>query len=162
MDADDYFAWCFASHAGLLATLKGRAFSAVGHMTMILSLLQAVPKGTNGAVSLLGLAAGLAGGALIGASFWVASLGDTNWGQQPIGLVKSVASGLLWGLIGTLLDSLLGAVLQNSTVVPPDGKVASKPASGGVHISGYDVLTNEAVNFVTVNATAALAGFVPL
>lgn len=95
----------------------------------------------------------------MGISLYAASLISTNWGMPPCTAVSCIAGGLIFGLIGTLLDSLLGAVLQNSTLVPSTGKVASKPEKGGKHLSGIDLLSNEAVNFWSVNATALIAAF---
>ena len=97
----------------------------------------------------------------MGISLWLASVVGPSWaGLQPIGLLTSVAAGLLFGLVGTLLDSLLGALLQSSSLTS-GGQIVSRPAGeDGRHVSGVDLLSNEAVNFWSVNATALLAALV--
>lgn len=108
-------------------------------------------------MSSLGLAAGVAGGAFMGLCYWIAGSIDTYGAPEAISFVQSVSVGTLFGLLGTVLDSILGAILQSSTHLP-QGQVASGPAAGGKHVSGRDVLSNDTVNFITVNATALLAG----
>ena len=107
---------------------------------LITNVWRCVPRGTNGGVSALGLKAGAAGGALMGAAFWLAG-GDPGYRESwagppdsagvggapvlgPLGLGKgtqgrglgwllaAAAAGAALGTLGTLLDSLLGATLQ--------------------------------------------------
>jgi uncharacterized protein (TIGR00297 family) len=65
-----------------------------------------VPRGSSGAVSLLGLGAALAGGLAIGA---VGTLSARLYGM-PAWVALSVGAGA--GLFGSLVDSLLGATVQ--------------------------------------------------
>ncbi|KAK9831954.1 hypothetical protein WJX81_002785 [Elliptochloris bilobata] len=101
-----------------------------------------VPRGTNGGVSLLGLKAGAAGGALMGAAFWLAG-GDL---------------GLALGTLGTLLDSLLGATLQYSGVHTASGRMASAPGPGMARVCGRLVLSNDGVNALAAASTALAGG----
>lgn len=76
--------------------------------------------GTNGGVTVVGLVASLLGGAAVGTAYFISQLllvGELHLAapQWPI-----VAYGAVAGLLGSVLDSLLGAVMQYS------GNVASK------------------------------------
>jgi uncharacterized protein (TIGR00297 family) len=71
-----------------------------------LTRLRRVPRGSSGAVSLLGLLATALGGAAVGL---VAALNPDAFGLSPAELLTC---GLLGGVLGSLLDSLLGATLQ--------------------------------------------------
>ena len=74
--------------------------------------LQVVKPGTNGGVSPLGTAAGLAGGVLIGCCYWLFEtwvagrphISALGWRALPIGAAA--------GMLGNLMDSVLGATLQ--------------------------------------------------
>ncbi len=105
-----------------------------------------VPRGTNGAVSWAGTAASAAGGAVVGAAFFVTG---PTWS-----LVQSriITVGAIGGLLGSTWDSVLGAVLQASFYDPETGKVlketppkGSRVANRAVHITGVDLLGGEAV-----------------
>lgn len=118
----------------------------------LVTTLRRVPPGTNGGVSLLGTAASALGGAFIGALYLV-----TTWSAgQP----QVVGLGMATGLVGSLIDSLLGATLQASYYDDARAQVCAEhaPASGGKRIAGVDVLTNAQVNLVSVVVTTAVSG----
>ncbi len=145
-----------------------------------------MPPGTNGAVSLLGTACSALAGAFIGATFASLSycrelamealrargvhvvhrsmmLSSHHWltAELPSGTVlKQEALAVLLcaslGLLGSLLDSLLGATLQYSGL-SESRRVVSRPGPGVKRISGVNLLSNSAVNFVAAAATAAAA-----
>ncbi len=112
-----------------------------------------VPPGTNGGMSALGTAASLAGGLFLGAGF--AGLGAVQGFGFQWGLVLLGGAG---GLGGSWLDSLLGATLQ-ATYYSRERKLVVPDAAPGVErVCGWDLLTNEQVNAISVAATTTLCG----
>jgi len=85
------------------------------------------PKGTNGGVSLLGLAAAAAGSLIIGviSGLWFHP-------TYPLGLTGFILFTTALGLTGSVLDSFLGAMLQYSVVDVRTGKVVENPHGGKV------------------------------
>lgn len=145
-----HYACCAAdTWASELGVLSARA-------PRLITTLREVPAGTNGAVSALGLAASALGGAFVGALYWLMSLFSGTAQLQVVLL------GAATGLLGSLLDSLLGATLQATWF---DGErrtiCEERHHSGGAkttHVSGADVLTNEQVNAVSVVVTTVASG----
>jgi uncharacterized protein (TIGR00297 family) len=95
---------------------------------LLVSTLQPVPAGTDGAISLFGTLASLVGGALVG------SCTGTS-----VGIVVGVAA----GGAGSLLDSVLGSVIQQPA------QLAGKPRLWK--------LLNCLVNLISASAVAAAA-----
>lgn len=136
----------WASELGVLSSSRPR----------MITTLRAVPAGTNGAVSALGLAASALGGAFVGGLYWATSL-FSGTAQAEVVLL-----GAATGLLGSLLDSVLGATLQATwfdterhTICEERRHAAAAAAS---HVSGADVLTNEQVNAVSVVVTTLVSG----
>lgn len=133
-----------------------------------------VPKGTNGGMSVVGTIAGAGGGLFIGFIYWFMSVNIydvINLDVQAI--VKVLVSqspvllySLLCGVVGSLIDSILGATLQ-VTYYSTEKKCIIKKYNpdndGGTHnddviiISGIDVLSNEAVNLLSILLTMILS-----
>lgn len=157
----------------------------LGGRPRLITTLRHVPPGTNGAVSLVGLAASALGGAFVGLAFVLAhALLD---GVLPLGplavwpLARAAPKGAavalgeacprlqLWivpigaaaGLLGSLIDSLLGAVLQE-TRYDEERKVivGEHDRAKGKAIAGIPILSNNAVNFVSSALTAVLTAAV--
>ncbi len=112
--------------------------------------LQTVAVGTSGGVTLLGLAAGLAGGVFVGLMTWFA-------GWPP----RAVTAAFVGGFAGCLLDSLLGASLQArywcatcATATEQRRHHCGMPTS---HTAGLRWLNNDVVNFMAT-AGGAVAG----
>lgn len=137
-----------------------------------------VPKGTNGGITIVGLLAAALGGLLIGVGAWISqiftsSLSSSNYQtahpsdwhspQWPLLLFCLYA-----GLLGSLIDSLLGATCQYTgydhfrkriTENPPgeggDGELT--PTTNFVeHISGRPLLDNHDVNLLSILVMAVL------
>uniref|UniRef100_A0A2M4AUL5 Transmembrane protein 19 n=1 Tax=Anopheles triannulatus TaxID=58253 RepID=A0A2M4AUL5_9DIPT len=109
-----------------------------------------VPRGTNGAVSFIGLLASFLGGTLIGLVYFLtvrytveASVYARSPPQWPLIVFGGIA-----GLLGSLVDSILGATLQYSGR-NEKGHVVERPGKGVRHISGVRILDNHSVNLIS-------------
>ncbi|EGX89868.1 DUF92 domain protein [Cordyceps militaris CM01] len=114
----------FSSELGILASAQPRLITSLG--------LRRVPPGTNGGVTLLGLGAGLLGAVLmvtVGVLFLPScseATAATLGGGAPWTVAdRRVFMGFLvaCGFAGTLLDSVLGALLQRSVRDVRSGKI---------------------------------------
>ena len=123
-----------------------------------------VPAGTNGGISVLGTAASLAAGLFIGFGYsllgWVGGVGDFQVGCVLLGGAA--------GLGGSMLDSLMGAILQatwydedRKCVVPHANAVTSKKkgVERAKNVGGFDILTGEQVNALSVAVTTFASGW---
>lgn len=126
---------------------------------LITSLHRRVPRGTNGGISLVGTVASAAGGASIGLFFYLHSLI-----AFPSAALQyhAITLGFFTGLLGSMIDSFLGATVQ-ATWYDPDLKaiVAARKDDSSCcckRICGRDWLSNEQVNGVSVFVTTLLGG----
>jgi len=154
-----HFACCMgdtlASELGVLSTTP----------PILITTLKTVPPGTNGAISILGTLASIAGGLLMGATFATSLLiENTNCRESWIDIfVTLVIYGGFAGFFGSLVDSFLGATLQRTRYVV-DSKLilqdhSETPTGSDVKvISGLNVLTNNQVNFLSSVLTAVTLG----
>ncbi|ONK80637.1 uncharacterized protein A4U43_C01F20040 [Asparagus officinalis] len=116
-----------------------------------------VRKGTNGGITINGLLAAAAGGFVIGLTFvlvgffTVKCAADIAWRQLLVVPIAAVA-----GLCGSLIDSILGAMLQFSGYCTLRKKVVGKPGPTVIKISGTNILDNNAVNALSVLLTSLL------
>ncbi|KAG2428662.1 hypothetical protein HXX76_011367 [Chlamydomonas incerta] len=137
----------------------------------LITTLRPVRRGTNGGVTLLGLSASIMGGMFIGLVFYLAGLvSPTLWifeSQRALaaGQWRLIPLGLVAGLAGSVLDSLLGATLQYSGYDTVSQRIVSRPGPNVVRIAGPDrggLLDNNAVNLVSASLTSALTAFVAM
>jgi uncharacterized protein (TIGR00297 family) len=118
-----------------------------------------VPKGTNGGISAWGTFASITAGFLIGVIYYLGSLpfaiGSQSPAQWPVILLATFA-----GVAGSIIDSLLGATLQYSSIDPKSGLVISHPVKGDKHITGIYFLNNHVVNYLSSVLTAILCAII--
>ena len=147
----------WASELGILSKERPRLITSL--------LLRDVPHGTNGGVSILGTLASMAGGAFIGIIFWILSFLDSSHPRDNHVQYPMILVGMLCGFFGSLIDSILGATVQ-ATYYSKDRKCIVKKlkiANGSIcmtgidRICGVDILSNEAVNFLSTFLTMALS-----
>lgn len=134
-----------------------------------------VPPGTNGGVSLEGTLSSVAAGLFMGAGFvvfgWIFRLsppppspGASSPSSSPPSQVGLIFLGALIGLLGSLMDSLMGAVLQASYFDRNRKVIVEKPTAsmlskGEVElICGHDILSNVQVNAASAVLSSLLAG----
>ena len=134
--------------------------SVIGGKPRLITSWTSVPMGTNGGITVVGVACSIAGGAAVGLGYFLTLLlfwrerefSDVDWFSQLVLVWLGAASGLL----GSLVDSLLGATLQFSGFSEKLGKVVNAPGPGVAYVSGWNVLDNHTVNFLSSLITAAL------
>lgn len=113
-----------------------------------------VPRGTNGGVTPQGIALSALGGALPALVFALLS-------QLPLGCWTLYGLGA--GLFGSLLDSVLGAVLQETRVYEKRDVIVPETeteTAGTRWVAGRAVLTNSLVNFISSSATAGVFAYI--
>ncbi|KAA8495674.1 Transmembrane protein 19 [Porphyridium purpureum] len=135
---------------------------------LVLPPFRRVPRGTNGGITIVGTIASALGGAFIGLVFYLSNLhcllsdGIACLDGASVGdLLRHMSLGTIAGFLGSLTDSLLGAVFQASDY-DLDAKCVVRVKAGGrypasvTRISGVDVLSNEAVNLISVTLVSTL------
>lgn len=143
----------FGSELGILA--KSQPF-------LITAPWKQVPRGTNGGVTIEGLAFGALGSFLMTV---IATAGI--YLLHPHRVLHPSAANLVcaMGLLGSVIDSVLGATVQATITDRGTGKVVEGPggrrvkvAQGGSRVKlGRDVLTNNGVNLAMAAITSILA-----
>ena len=147
-----YLACCcadtWASELGILSRANPR----------LVTNFKQVPRGTNGGVSLLGTAAGAAGGLFVGTVFYGCSVLLSSEAELRLPKAwQNFTIALAAGVVGNLIDSLFGATLQYSGFDERLQKVVARPGPGVKHISGLNVLSNTGINFLSATLTACIA-----
>ncbi len=127
----------------------------------LITNFKTVPPGTNGGVSNAGLLSGLAGASLISA------VSVVTYTEQKF---------VLWiyfsfiGLLGSVIDSLLGAFLQASVIDKKDGLILESLGGSKINetyvndtknelqtVSGSDILSNNQVNVAMATITTIIS-----
>lgn len=118
-----------------------------------------VPTGTNGGITAWGTAWSGIGGAIMGLSNVVM---DLLSGLTPIQPIRTIAFGCLCGLLGSLVDSLLGATVQAS-YWDPETKLSYQSDNcppTAKHVCGFNLLSNAQVNLASVVVMTAAGGYI--
>lgn len=114
----------FSSELGILSKSEPRLITSL--------TLRKVPRGTNGGVTLMGLGAGLLGSMIIVSSsmIFLPSCNPESAGLPGGGLPWSTLERrqfmgfmVIWGALGSLLDSFLGGLFQRSVKDVRSGKI---------------------------------------
>ncbi|KAI9176138.1 hypothetical protein H9P43_006503 [Blastocladiella emersonii ATCC 22665] len=142
----------------------GTAFPST-KLPVLITTGQRVPHGTNGGLTPIGTLASVAGGALMGltaagvAWMWPAEAcaGSAAWFTATPAW-QLVALGGVFGFAGSMLDSLLGAMVQATYYDEERKCIAKRPGPKTKLVSGHALLNNEAVNFASSLLTAVAAG----
>jgi uncharacterized protein (TIGR00297 family) len=125
---------------------------------LILPPWNQVPPGTNGGITLWGTMWSAIGGTMMGIATVMMDLMSRI---SPVHSVQLIALSTVCGLLGSVIDSLLGATLQ-VTYLDPDTKLVhheySKPHFK--HICGKDIFSNVQVNLISVAITTYIGGWV--
>lgn len=120
-----------------------------------------VPKGTNGGVTIVGLFFSALGGFVCGLTYFIVILICVNREilsrsppQWPLIVIGTMA-----GLVGSIIDSIIGATLQFSGYENSTGKIVSKLRPGVIRISGSEILDNHSVNLISTLLTALVTPY---
>jgi uncharacterized protein (TIGR00297 family) len=122
---------------------------------------QPLPAGTSGGVSPLGTAAAVLGSALIALVFVSVFGSALRPGGSWAGVLEVSTLVLGGGILGSLVDSALGAGVQAQYRCSETGRVTERPHTGGVPnplIKGIRWINNDAVNFLAASTAAGVAG----
>jgi uncharacterized membrane protein len=117
--------------------------------------------GTNGGVSLYGLVASAGGGFALGLAAFVYDVAVLGYRRSTVGVIAQATAA---GLVGSVVDSVLGATLQYSGALTHvvngvrSVKVVNEPVAGATRIAGHHLLTNNQVNMLS-GLLMAVAGF---
>jgi len=168
--SDYNISWFAISVMGSIACANGDTWaSELGSVLskdnpILITTLRRVPKGTNGGVSVIGLIVSALGGTVVGLGFMLMVMISANAKayslsppQWPI-----VVIGLLAGLFGSVIDSVLGATLQYSGLDKKTNRVVESPGLYVRHISGYRLLDNHSVNLLSTFITSIISPYVAI
>jgi len=119
-----------------------------------------VPSGTNGGVTLNGFFWSAMGGFIIGLS----TVCFDMMSGIPTNSLQMLSFSTACGLVGSILDSILGATVQQS-YFDPDTKLVyqeedKRPKTASLVVNSMNLLSNELVNLVSVVATTIFGGWV--
>ncbi|XP_074868921.1 transmembrane protein 19 [Carettochelys insculpta] len=154
--------WMCLSLLGALACSAGDTWaSEIGSVwsksePRLITTWEKVPVGTHGGVTLVGLISSLGGGMLVGVAYFISQLVfvsdlDISAPQWPIVVFSAMA-----GLLGSIIDSYLGATMQYTGYDKRIGMVVSHQTEDSKHVSGKPILDNNAVNLFSSVVIALL------
>ena len=147
----------FSTEIGILAKSPPR---------WILDLRRTVEKGTSGGVTLLGTLAGALGSLKITSLLLIGVYLVSDLNRSPHAIFIALNLVFLGGLLGSIIDSLLGASIQGfyfcpSCQIETEKRVHLKCGGTETHlVRGWKSITNDWVNLVSATTASLLAGFV--
>ncbi|KAH8826811.1 integral membrane protein DUF92-domain-containing protein [Flagelloscypha sp. PMI_526] len=154
-----HFACCLgdtlASELGILSTSPPR----------LITTWHTVPRGTNGGVSLGGTIASIIGGLIVALTATVTLLIENTACRAQLFHVagKLIVFGMLGGFGGSMLDSLLGATIQETRYSESGGKVLTDESKGNhkskISARGLNILSNNQVNLLSSLVTALISAW---
>ena len=108
-----------------------------------------VPVGTSGGISAAGTVGMIAGAAIVGSS------------AMLLGASSQIRIVILAGVVGAMVDSLLGATIQERRWCPSCERASERRVhscgTSTVHAGGREWLNNDAVNFLATLTGAGVA-----
>ncbi|XP_060081521.1 transmembrane protein 19-like [Ylistrum balloti] len=135
----------------------GTVFS-INTAPRLITSLRIVPKGTNGGITFIGTLSSALGGTFVGVAYYLTLLMCTSDYQ----LQKSPAqwllipTGTIAGLLGSTIDSYLGALFQYSGFDREKKCIVERPGPNVEFISGSEVLDNHSVNLLSALLTGLI------
>ena len=146
----DWYVLYLGAVAAVTADSWGTEIGLLGRgRTILVTTFRSVIPGANGGVSLIGLLGGMIGALLIGCS-----------ALAFVDSVTTLAAVAMAGVIGSLVDSALGATLQAQFECPACAKVTEKRrhcGAGTAHVRGLQWISNDVVNWVCAGSGALAA-----
>ncbi|XP_039617860.1 transmembrane protein 19 [Polypterus senegalus] len=144
--------WMCLALLGALACCTGDTWaSEIGtvvnlHPPRLITTWKKVPVGTNGGITLVGVIASFSGGLVVGLAYYFSQLIFVKDLYLAAPQWPVVVYGGIAGLLGSMLDSFLGATMQYSGYEESTGRVVSHQTNNSKRISGKPILDNNAVN----------------
>jgi uncharacterized protein (TIGR00297 family) len=155
-------AWAIGFAAAFAAANADTWASEIGVLSRKppISLLSFKPvqQGISGGVSALGLSASFGGAVFVAFAF---GIGNLITGSVAAGIPLSLSIVTLGGLIGSIVDSVLGATLQAQYSLGGTGALTEKRTFDGLvnrRVRGYALMTNDTVNLLSTTISAAAGG----
>lgn len=159
---------------GAIACSSGDTFaSEVGMLAredpiLVINPKKKVAPGTNGAITLLGTLGSACGGAFAGCVYasctsavplraaYASNLSNCGFALSTWELLACILFGTAASVIGSLIDSVLGATVQYSGWSERLQKVVHEPSVSDFRIAGSRLLSNTGVNVVSSLLTALI------
>ena len=148
-----------AAYVGVMATVTADTWATeIGvlspHPPRLITSGRIVAPGTSGGVTLYGTGASAGGALLIGAATLLFMAAE-----RGVWLVALLPAALVGGVVGSLVDSLLGATVQ-AMYLSPTGETEKRASRDGVRyplLRGWRWMNNDMVNFLSSLAGGAAA-----
>jgi uncharacterized protein (TIGR00297 family) len=149
-----------AAYVGVMATVTADTWATeIGvlspHPPRLITSGRIVAPGTSGGVTLYGIGASAGGALLIGAATLLLMAAE-----RGVWLVALLPAALVGGVVGSLVDSLLGATVQ-AMYLSPTGETEKRASRDGTRyalLRGWRWMNNDMVNFLS-SLTGGAAAF---